>query len=632
MRLIRRFFRFLLGLVRGAVWVVGLVTIVVAGWFFVAERPVPRETLTRLLDAVGTDSACLDARDASIGLREGLVLRQVRLLPKRLADPPWLTADELRVVASVRPGRPPREWLESVIVHTLTVPALPAAASLGATSNAAPLHLSSLPPMRFDIVDANFAGMRFKRLQGCLRQEAGATIVEDVKITWPGDRWPEEAHGSVRYDSATGHLEGQVSGHTVPERLYPLFRMLHANDVETICRRFAFRSAPATVETTFLVAPERARTELRVTLSVDDCIYSGVPVRHANTVITAEGSNGFDRVDIRPLVCERDDGTLSGGLTYDCVRTNLEVLAQSDMPVLPLLRIVGLPASLAPRDLAFAAPPRLTIAGLVSLEGSSDFTRLDGTLAAATATVYRLPVQDLRAEFGIVSNRYTLRGVRASVAGGEVTGDFALLTTPGSSQTAYRTEFRVRDVSIETLSAAFGVTNPPPGKASGDVELDGRLGPEADRNLHGQGDIKLEKGVISRIPLFAGFTDYLARNVPGVESLVSQSEARLPFAITNGVLRSDGVLVEGSVFSLAGKGTYSFPGDQLDFAVQASIFKRRSWLGTISRIVTLPFAKLLMEFRVTGPIGHPAWEYRGIIERILDSVGDAVGGKKGTPL
>ena len=247
MRLIGRIFGFLLSVVRGAVWLVGLATLAVIAWLYVADRPVPRQTLTRLLDKIGTDKACVDAREATLGLREGLVLRQVRLLPKHLADPPWLTADELHLVGSIRPGRPPQEWLESVIVHALAVPALPALGG-APTNHAVGLQLSKLPPMHFDIVDASFAGLRFKRVQGYLRQEAGATLIEDVRIEWPSDRWKEEAQGSFRYEPATGHIEGRITGRTVPERIYPLLRMLHAGDVETICRRFAFRSAPAEVE------------------------------------------------------------------------------------------------------------------------------------------------------------------------------------------------------------------------------------------------------------------------------------------------------------------------------------------------------------------------------------------------
>lgn len=635
MRLAKRIVRFLLALIRSAVWLIGLATLLVMGWLYVAQQPLPRQTLTRLLDTLSTDTTCVDANRASVGLREGIVLHHVRLLPKHLIDPPWMTADELRIVGSIHPGRPPREWLESVVAHSLTIPTLPACKedneSTVKAHASSQLQLAELPPMHFDIVDANFAGMHFKRLQGNLRQDAGATIIENVHIEWSSEHWTEEAQGDCRYDSETGHLEGHIIGHTVPERIYPLLRMLHANDVEAICRRFAFSTTPVDVETRFCVAPESPQMELRITLSTYHCTYNDVPVQNAHAVIVASGSNAFDRVVIQPLVCQCENGLLSGSLVYDTRKTNLDVLAQSNMPLAPLFRIIGLSDGMVPASVHFITPPKLTITGRVALEGSSEYTHLTGTLAASTATVFRLPVETLQAGFGIISNRYMLSDVQAVVAGGEVTGDLTLLSPINAvTQTTYRTSFRLHDVNMETLSTAFGATNPIPGKASGEIELDGPLPSGTDQNLHGKGDVRIQKGAITRIPLFAGFTDYLAHNVPGVNSIVSQTEAHIPFAITNGLLRTDGALVEGNVFSLTGKGTYNFPTDQVDFSVQASIFKRRTWLGTISRIVTFPFAKLLMEFRVTGSANHPAWEYRGILERIIDSVGDAVGNKKDT--
>lgn len=632
MRFVRRVLRFFFSLLRGAVWVVGLLTLIVLGLLAVAERPIPRETLERLLDKLSTSDDCVDARSAAFGLRGGLVLRNIRLLPKRVAGPPWITADELRISGSLTPSRPPREWLDTILAHKVNVASLPTGLpEFSASATNATARPLVQAPIRFDLVDAGFLGLHFKRLQGWLRQENGVLIVDDAHIEWPAASWTEEATGHVRFDPATGHVEGLVSGRTVPDKIYPLLRLLHASDVEDICRRFTFPSGPLDIETRFLVAPERHHSELRVTVSCADCTYNGVPVLHANAVIEAEGSNGLDHVTIRPLACERSDGTLSGGLVFDCNRNTLDVLAQSEMPLDPLLRIIGLTNAVGRTGVTFETPPRLTVAGRVAMTSSRESSCLNGTLAANGCSVHGVSARDVRADFVIATNVYQLRQVQAVVAGGTLQGEISFQASPGTTQIAYSTSFQLRDLDIEKLSATMGFTNPPPGRVNATVELQSHFDAARRPTLDGQGELKLTNGVISRIPLFAGFTDYLARNVPGVETIVNESEARLPFTITNSVLRSDGVLIEGNVFSLSGKGVYRIPEDQLDFAVQASIFKRRTWLGKITRLVTFPFAKLLLEFHVHGPVNHPAWEYRGILERITDSMSDGAGGKKETP-
>ena len=615
-------------------WITGVVTLVVLVLLAVAERPLPRETISRLLDRLSTGDECLDARSGAFGLRAGLVLRNVRLLPKRVAAPPWVTVDELRISGSLQPSRTPHQWADTILAHKLNVASLPDSLPsmfpAAASSNQAAATLISAP-VRFDIVDASFIGLHFKRLRGWLRQDAGAVVIDDAHIEWQaaGD-WTEDAVGHVRFDPASGHVEGLISGHAMPEKIYPLFQLLHAHDVEDICRRFTFPNGPVEVEARFLVAPEKHRTELRLTLAIHDCTYNGVAVRRANGILEADGSNGLDRVTIRPLVGERTDGTLSGGLVYDCVRNNLEVLAQSDLPLDPLLRIIGLTNALerVRNTLVFDTPPHMTASGFVAFTSSRDSTTLTGTLSSDACTVQGVPARNVQAEFAIATNVYQIRQVRASVADGTLDGDIAFQYQPGATTVDYRTSFQLRDLDLARLTASFGLTNPPPGRINATVELQSRLDAAQHPALSGQGDLKLTNGVISRIPLFAGFTDYMARNVPGVESIVNQSEARLPFTITNSVLRSDGALIEGNIFSLAGKGVYRIPEDQLDFSVQAGIFKRRTWLGKLTHLVTFPFAKLLLEFHVHGPAGHPAWDYRGILERISDSMGESAGVKK----
>ena len=629
LRFLKRIFRFFFGIFRFVVWAVGLIAIAVIGYFYVAAQPVPQETLSRLLTALSPETDALDARSASFGLRQGLVLEKVRLLPKGVVAPEWFTADELRLSGGFRPDRPPREWIDTVFAHRVNLAALPPRPSGGGATNIA-AAMPTLSPMRFDLVDASFLGMRFKRVRGAFRQEKGAIVIENAKVEWPGDRWAEEVTGNVRFDPATGLIEGQLAGHLTPDRIYPLLGMLKANGVLDVARRFVFNAKPLEVlEARFRVAPAEPHYELRLTLAVADCSYGGEAIRRANAVIVAEGSNDLDRISIQPLVCERADGTLSGSLNIDMITSNVDFIAQADMPVEPLLHIIRVNIKPAKYGFDFASPPRLTATGRVPLDGNLDGIALTGTLTAPTATVRHIPLQNLQCEFDIVTNSYALRNVRVTAAGGEISGSLNLVSLPGvDTQTVYRTSFQVNHLDVRTFAAQLGFTNCPTGNANATIALASCFGANHDRRLNGQGEIQVDQGELGHVPLFAGLTDYMARNVPGVDLLVSQSEARMPFVITNGLLRSDNVLVEGDVFSIGGNGTYSFPADQLDFNVRTSIFKRRTWLGKLVQIVTFPFSKLLLEFHVKGPAGSPVWEYRGVLERIADSVGNAVSGKK----
>ena len=592
MRFLLRIFRLVFLLVRVVVWTAGLLAIALVCLFFASEQPMPRATLDQLLAALSTNTDALDARAGSFGLRGGLVLHKVRLLPKGVVAPEWFTAEELRLSGGIHPDQPPREWINTVIAHRINISDLPASlagASHGATNAAAAALV--IPPMRFDLVDTAFLGIRFKRLQGHLRQDHGVVVVENARIEWPSDRGIEDATGTVRYDPASGLIEGQITGKLLPERIYPLLRLLEARGVEDIARRFVFGARPVEVDAHFRVSPAESWDELRLAVTVADCTYDGVAIRRASAVITANGSNDLNHVAVRNLVCERPDGRLTGDMTIDTTASNLDFVAQSSMPADPLLRIIRVNVTPAKYDIAFGTPPQVSASGRVPLDGNPDGIRIAGTLTAPLTTVRRVPLQNLQCNFQIYSNTYALQNLHTTTSGATVSGTFTVVIPPGSdTQSTYRTSLTIEHLDVESFAAQLGFTNRPLGKADARISLDSCFGENHERCLNGSGNCRLEKAMLGRIPLFAGLTDYMVRNVPGVDMLVSQSEATIPFAISNGVLRSDNVLVEGGVFSISGKGTYSFPADQLDFNVRASIFKQRTWLGRIVQIVTFPFS------------------------------------------
>ena len=87
--------------------------------------------------------------------------------------------------------------------------------------------------------------------------------------------------------------------------------------------------------------------------------------------------------------------------------------------------------------------------------------------------------------------------------------------------------------------------------------------------------------------------------------------------ISNGVLHATKVDVSGDIFAITGEGAYSIPDDNLDFKVRVRLFKNDSIIGKITNPITWTFSKLLLEFKVYGPIDNPRWDYISVIERLL---------------
>ena len=137
------------------------------------------------------------------------------------------------------------------------------------------------------------------------------------------------------------------------------------------------------------------------------------------------------------------------------------------------------------------------------------------------------------------------------------------------------------------------------------------------RTLCGSGTLKITEGHLAQMKLFAGLTELLAEKIPGVSFLVNQTQASADYTITNGVFKSENVFIEGGLISIKGWGQYDIAADNLDFTVRVQFLKEQSMVGKIIHPVTLPFTKLLLEFKVDGPIDDPKWRYIKILDRIL---------------
>lgn len=136
--------------------------------------------------------------------------------------------------------------------------------------------------------------------------------------------------------------------------------------------------------------------------------------------------------------------------------------------------------------------------------------------------------------------------------------------------------------------------------------------------LNGKGHLEIRNGQIMRLKGFKGLIELLADKVPGVSWFTDSTQASCDYVIENGVVKSDNIYIEGSLFSLKMFGAYDSVRDVLDYTVRIQFTKKDSMMGKIIHPLTWPFTKLLLEFRLTGTPEHPEWTYISVIDRVLE--------------
>jgi hypothetical protein len=138
--------------------------------------------------------------------------------------------------------------------------------------------------------------------------------------------------------------------------------------------------------------------------------------------------------------------------------------------------------------------------------------------------------------------------------------------------------------------------------------------------LNGKGHLGIRNGRLMRMKGLRGLVELLADRVPGVSWFTDSTQGSCDYVIENGVLRSDNIYIEGSVFSIKMYGQFDTVKNALDFTVRVQFTKHDTVVGKLLHPLAWPFTKLLLEFRLTGTADNPKWEYISVIDRVLEAV------------
>ena len=119
---------------------------------------------------------------------------------------------------------------------------------------------------------------------------------------------------------------------------------------------------------------------------------------------------------------------------------------------------------------------------------------------------------------------------------------------------------------------------------------------------------------------FRGLLKEMPSAAPAVSWFTDTTQASCDYTIENGILKTDNVYIEGSLFSIKMYGSLDTTVDKLDFTVRVQFTKKDSIVGKLLHPLTWPFTKLLLEFRLTGSAGEPKWKYISVVDRVLEVV------------
>jgi len=496
--------------------------------------------------------------------------------------------------------------------------------------------LPRIPEFALELVRPDILGVAPDHVTARVSVEALCLDVHRIHLVWPDADARMALDGSCVVDLASMRVFGMVEGLARQAHIRPMlgdYNRPVTLDVPVALPYFdAFTEVKAPVPASCAWDVNLVNNEftIRIRLKPEMGRYNGVSLKEATGGVTIHvwwvgGKMQYETsVDVDSS-SDRFGRTFGGRLSV--LGTNdvrvVTVDAQSGLRKQDTLNIIGYLNKGLLDCFECVTPPRVSVRGvLATCDRQQGLNDLHGRLACESAKFFGVAVSNVTTRFDYVADTIVFPDATARGRTGGELGMRAALSFPGydDAKASYDVDVDYRNGSVEELSDVFKFDlGKRHGKVNGRVHLSSMLFTNEISRLNGGGHVSVREGHLAQMRLFMGLTELLADKVPGVAGIVNQSDASGDFTITNGVLKTDNVRIEGSLFSISAEGSYDIARDDLDFAVQVRFMKDDSVPGLkeFIRVLSWPFSKLLMEFRVRGTVDNPKWEYVSLLDRVL---------------
>ena len=600
-----------------------IVFCVFLGSLFFREQRIPADWVVSAVDSHMPSNIVFKCDSASFGFRRGARMRGIRLYDRERADPvkSVVSADSASVDF----------FLRRVRIVGLKIPSLHDGYYLPGNSERnerLDVEIPDMPSFSLTLIRPDVLGIAPDRVVATVRTNPRRVEFNDVCVSWPDIDRAMSVNGSVYIDFDEQRFHAVARGEARQSHIRPLLVTLDVPTAISYMDAFTGVTEPVPVSASWDV--NLVNNDFRMHLDLHPMLgrYNGVPMRRVDgelgLSVYTRGTNLNCVTTVGPLSALDPKGrTLDGRLVVAVTNdvTRLEFDAKSGLALKDILSIADCLNDGTLDCVSCETPPTITVTGTLMPDPARQAENdLRGTIAFKRGVFFESPVEDVAFSYSYVGDTISFDDISMrGKDGGHYTGR-AKLHVPASDpdSASFSMAFVCRDGSLgeiaDALGGNFGGRH---GVVNSEVEVTGPISTNLYPHLNGRGRVRVTEGRIAQMKLFMGLTDYLAANVPGIASLVNQSQASVDYTITNGVFASNNILIEGAVFSIKASGTYDIPADKLDFTVHLQLLKNESFLGKLVHPVMFPFTKLLLEFKVTGSVDDPKWNYISVLDRIL---------------
>ncbi|MEI6563865.1 MAG: AsmA-like C-terminal region-containing protein [bacterium] len=574
----------------------------------------PRIVTRWILASVNDGDYYVQAHDVKLDLRGGLKARDVMIYRKGITGPPFLESRELRVLFRL---------FERPAAGQTRLKALQANEGI-----LRPLWGLSPSGRKHTTKDTS--------LLGTVRQENDAIRIMDVDVALSDfdvlGVWVEKVHTSVVVDAEgvrlnrlsgevgrdlhRGSVEGQLvwlysglfSGRVVtafdPHALLPICRSFYPQAVGML-DRFSFPTTPPRLDITFEAGmfPDLTLTA-RGRVQAANYAYRGAVIGLANLMVEYSFGNGTNRLKLDPFSIMIGGRNARGQVEFDFGSGSANFRVRSEVDMAAILRLLGLKERLMD-------PWHFEKGALMLATGRVDFvhpetSEVDAAVEGAKVEIKGIPLTDYAFKYQNRGYAHAFTDIKGKTGGGSVSGSAQLsVGQPGTNWVAHVTAEIINADADEVLKMISAKPNwRLEGKAFGNLEVSVGGGDMPMAGLSGRGQLTVRKAGVFKNPLASGLVATWGQRVRTMDLAGLYADARFSFAIKDGRLSSQDLIVEGAGFGLEAQGSSGFDGS-LDWIVKPVVPKSK---GALGQVLTTLFSPVKTSgYSLTGTFENPVW-------------------------
>ncbi len=554
---------------------------------------------------------------------QGIIARDVRLYRKFVVGPAAVEADKVTVRLDPRAWFDGKAPVRSLQVHQARIrPEM--FEGLERVREPRPVRRTML----FDLTvqQAEVFGMRVSHLRSRLELHGTHVLLMPIQARIEDDRRRGTLEGGrLAYDRNERTLSFAIDARIDPRMLIPVTRHFRLDAATELAQDFNFESP----------LPQ-ARIEMRAPLGQEGSIHTTVrfhlqqgafrkaALSRADGSVHIEALRPAVKVTVAPLLVEQDEESASGKFTVNTRDQTVDFDLRSTLPPLSLLRMIG---RLDPDEDDRLHPVRFGERAQVAATGTLHYAAMDRSRMAATVSGRDLgygpfALDEYRFDMHMNGRTRAVDDFSGRMDEGTLTGSGQWMASgPDRPHAHYALDLEYDDACFEKLVKRVQSDKKEAyeGRFSLHLEMEGETGPEAREQARGQGQVRIQKGRVLRLPIFGGLTQTLSQTVPGIDFLSRQDYAVSDFTVADGKIKTDRATIEGSVFRILGHGHYALDGE-LDFRIQVRFLREKHILRRLLDLPTWALSKFF-EFQLKGTPDDPEWIPFGPTMDLLKKIG-----------